>query len=96
VPKRSQFLEAWTPLKSQFLSHPESMLAAASFFRTAAPPKCVFYFWQEVLATETKKYLVLILPIFKMFVFHFSICCDYNLFFPECRPFHFKNVFHGL
>lgn len=96
--KRSQFLEAWKPLKSQFLSHPESMLAA-NFGHTAAPPKCVFYFWQKVLATETKK-----LPCPCLFWRSQYLKCLYFIlvfvvivtFSFQNPTFPFKNVFHGL
>lgn len=58
--KSSEFLEAWKPLKSQFLSHPESMLAA-NFCHTVAPPKCVFYFLAKSVGyRDQKNYLVLV------------------------------------
>lgn len=53
-------------------------------------PKCVSYFWQSVGHRDQKITLsssVMEKPTFKMFPFHFSMCCDYNLFFPEHWPF---------
>lgn len=60
----------------------------SSKFRShcGTPKMCILFLAKSVGYRDQKITLSLSIlekPIFKMFVFHFSICCDCNLFFPE-------------
>ncbi len=50
----SPFLDTWKPLKSLFLSHPESMLAA-HFYHTVATPKMCFLFLAKSVGYRDQK-----------------------------------------